>query len=509
MSDGNKLIAKNTAILYFKLIITSLIGLISSRFIFKSLGVDDYGLYSIVGSIVVMMAFINTVMISTTYRYIAYEMGCNNKEALNKVFNISFVIHIVLAIIVLIFTEIIGIYYVRHYLNIDTSRIPDAIFILRFSTYATVFSILSIPFQGLVTALERFSIRAIIDILNSILILGTSILLLYYFGNRIRLYAILMMILTLISSSLFAIYCFKNSYEIVRWKFQKDKSKYKEMISFSGWIMIGAAASVGQKSFSAIIINSFFGTILNAAYGIANTVNGIISQFSSSLGQAAIPQITKNYSSGNNDRSIAIAAYISKYTMFLLIIFSIPILLETDFLIGLWLGEVPDYTIIMTKLIIINSLITGLGAGLPALVQATGKIKWFQIILSGTSLISLLIAYILFKIGLPPYYIVISFIATTIINVFLWQILLKRIINFNVKYFIKTAYLKVFYVLLPILPLFILVNQFDQNLHRFILMVIISVVITLVSIYLFGLDKIEKEKANSIFKQLKIKYGRN
>lgn len=509
MSQGNKLIAKNTAIIYFKLIITSIIGLFSSRFIFKSLGADDYGLYNVVGSIVVMMAFFNTVMTSTTYRYIAFEIGKNDKVAVNKVFNINLVIHICIAIIILIFTETIGVYYVRNYLNVNVEKVNDAIFVLRFSIYATIFSVLSIPFQGLVTALEKFSVNATIEILKSILSLVISFFLLYAIGNRLRLYSVLMMFLTIASSLLYIIYCFRKHYEIVKWKFQKDKKKYKEMIGYSTWIMIGAAASVGQRSIAAIIINLFFGTLLNAAYGIANTVNSIVSRFSQSISQAAIPQITKNYSSGNNDRSIMLAAYISKYTMFLIIIVSVPILLETEYLIHLWLGNVPDYTIIMTKLVIVNTLITGLGAGLPALIQATGKIKWFQIILSGTSLLSLPIAYVLFKLGYPPFYIIISFIITEIINVFMWQVLLKKIINFDVVSFIKITYLKVFFVLISLVPLFFLINYFDESIYRFIFYSLLSVIYTIISILILGLDNIEKKKIILYINNLKNKYAKN
>lgn len=509
MPEGNKLIAKNTAILYFRLIITSIIGLFASRYIFKGLGADDFGLYSVVGSIVVMMAFINTVMVSTTYRYIAYEMGRNDKVAVNKVFNISLVIHIALAIIIIMLNETVGVYYVRNYLNIDFSRIEDAVFVLRFSIYATVFSILSVPFQGLITALEKFSVNASIEILRSILTLLTAIIILNFIGNKLRLYAVLMALMTIISSFLFFLYCYMKFKEIIKWNLQKDKRKYKEMVGFSGWIMIGAAASVGQRSLSAIIINSFFGTLLNAAYGIANTVNNIVSQFAGSLSQAAIPQITKNFSSGNNDRSVMLTAYISKYTVFLMLMLATPILLETNFLINLWLGEVPQYTIIMSQLIIVNTLITGLGAGLPALVQASGKIKWFQIILAGTSLLSLPLAYLLFKFGFPPYYIIITFIFTAIINVIVRQILLKKIIKFNTIFFLKTSYLRILYVSLSIIPLFFIVNLFQEGLTRFILSIIFSVLFVIISIVIFGLDKTEKNKINSSINTFKSRYGKN
>ncbi len=504
MSNDNNLIFKNTIILYIRLIFTSLLGFLSSRFIINGLGAADYGLYSVVGSVVIMMAFLNTVMISTTYRYIAYEMGKGSVEGVNKVFNISLIIHIILALLILLLTETIGIFYVKNHLNVKPDKIFDAVFVLRFSTYLTVLNIFSIPFQGLITAQEKFSIKAIIEILRSSLNFIVALSIIYFAGNRLRLYSGLMALVSALISIILYIYCKRKFNKIIQWNLQKDKAKYKEMICFSGWIIFGAAASVGQKSLSALIINSFFGTILNAAYGIANTINGIINAFSGSLGQAVVPQITKSYSSGNNTRSVNLTAYISKYSTFMLLIISVPVLLETKFLITLWLGKVPPpYTIIMSQLVIVNSIVISLGGGLSSLVQATGKIKWFQIILSTTSLLSLPLAYILFKSGFPPYTIIFTFIFTGLINVVVRQILLKKIIGFNVKYFIKITYLKVFYVIISVLPLFYISSLFDIGLMRFILSTFISTVVIVVVIYFAGLDKIEKKIFKDAVLQLK------
>ena len=499
MANDNTLIIKNSGILFLRLIITSGIGLFTSRFVIRSLGASDYGLYSVVGGVVIMMAFLNTTMISTTYRFISFEMGKGNINGVNKVFNISMVIHLCLAFLMLLLTETIGVFYVRHYLVVKPDKIPDAVFVLRFSTYATIFSIISVPFQGLIAAKENFKIKASIEVLRSFFALGVAISLIYYFGNRIRYYSLLTTLISIVPAFLFFEYCRRKYSDIVKWKFQLDKSKYKEMIGFSGWIMFGAAASMGQTSGSALIINSFFGTLLNAAFGIANQINNIVSTFARSIGQAAIPQITKSFSSGNIGRTTSLAAYISKYTTFLMLLPALPILLETQYLLTLWLGYVPSYTVQFTQLIIINSLIMALGGGLSAVVQATGKIKYFQIVLSTTSLLSLPIAYVLFKFGYAPSAILIAFISTAVINLIVWQILLKTVIDFDVIFFLKTSYLRVVYVAVLIAPIFLVRGLLHEGLMRFLFISAAAIIGLVLSIYFVGLDKREKTFMGAIF----------
>lgn len=500
MTNANIVILKNSGILFFRLIVTAGIGLFTTRLILQGLGASDFGLYNVVGGLVVMMAFLSPVMTTTTYRYIAFEMGRGDSEGVNKVFNISLIIHICLALSILALTETAGVYYVKNYLKVDAGKINDAVFVLRFSSYATVFSILSIPYQGLVTAQEKFAIQASIEIIRSLLAFFVALTIVLYVGNRLKLYVLLIAMVNVVPALLFFSYCKKKYKEIVKWKFQRCKHKYKEMIGFSGWIMIGAAASVGQTSGAALIINIFFGTVLNAAFGIANQVNSLVLMFARNLGQAAIPQITKSYSSGNTDRSINLAAYISKYTCFLMLLPALPILLEIEFLLTLWLEKVPPFTVIFCQLIIVNALIGSLGGGLPALINATGKIKYFQLILSTTSLLSLPIAYVLFQAGCKPPAIIVAFISTAIINVVLWQILLKKIIDFNVGFFLKTSYLRILYVVILISPLFLIRELFSPGLVRFLLLSLFATILLLTAIYFAGTQKKEKKLLTNLVK---------
>jgi O-antigen/teichoic acid export membrane protein len=493
MSEKNNLIIKNSGILFFRLLCTSVIGLFTSRFIIRSLGASDFGIYSVVGGIVLIMGLVNTVMTSTTYRFIAFETGKGRHDGVNKIFNISLVIHLCLALFVLLITETVGVYYVNNYLNVAANKLDDALFVLRFSTYSTCFAILSIPYQGLIVAQENFSVKAKVEIVRSVLGLLVALVIVHYIGNRLRLYALLIAIANIVPSFLFFAYCKHRYREIVKFNFQRGISKYKEMIGFSGWLIFGTVAWVGQRQGADLIVNIFFGTVINAATGIANQVNSIVLMFARNLGQAAIPQITKSVSSEDVERTKTLVAYISKYTYFLMLLPALPILLETGFLLKLWLGELPPYTVIFCKLMIINALIESFSSGIPSVFMASGKVKVYMITGGLISLLSLPISYLLFKVGYPPYTILIIYIFVSIINVVVCQVLLKIILNFDVRFFLKTSLLKIFYVSVFMVPLFFISDFFQSGFIRFILLSVFTECWILTVIYFVGIEKEEKD----------------
>jgi len=494
--SGNKLIAQNTVILYVKLLVSSIVGLFTARYTIEALGLSDYGLYSIVGGIVTIFAFINTIMVAATYRFIAFEIGKKEEGNVNKIFNICISIHIVLAILVLFLNEIFGVYYVRNYLNVDINKINDAVFVLRLSTLSTAFSILSIPNQGLLTAKEIFFFRSIVEIIRSFLGLGIAVFLIYTSSNKLLIFATLIAIANVIPTILYYFYCKTYFPNEVKLKFYKDKSSYKEILSFTSWNIIGAAAVVGQGTGTPIIINSFFGTKLNAAFSIGNQVKELISQFSMNLAQAAVPQITKSYSSGNIERSISIVSYTSKYTWFLMLFPVVPILLETKYLLNIWLIEVPNYAVEFTRLLVIYTLANGLGNGIGAIIQATGKIKIFQLVLSTTTLIGLPIGYYLYYIGNSATVIIYVFIITALINVVSVQILLNKLIKFDVKSFFLVSYLRIIYVILALIPLGFISYFLEESFLRFCLNSFLSIIWLIISIYFLGLDKNERDHIN-------------
>ena len=492
MRSDNKKILKNSGILYLRLFIISLTGLFTVRYALQGLGISSFGLYNVVGGIVILLNVLNTAMISTSFRFIAFEMGKGSLSGVNKVFNISLVIHAFLALFVFLLAESVGKFYIYNYLNISDIRVEDAIFVFRFSILTAIFAILSVPFQAVITAHEKFSTNSFIEILTSFLRLGAAIILTYYVGNRLQLYAELLSSIGLISCLLYWYFCRKKYFYIIKWSFQRDKAKYKEVIGFTGWTILGAAAAVGKIQGAALIINSFFGTILNASFGIANQLNTVVLMFSRNLSQAAIPQITKSYSGGDKNRTIQLVSYISKYSFFLLLLPSLPILLETNFILKLWLGKVPLLATVFCQLMIVNALIDGIGSGIPAAIQATGKIKYFQIILSTLSLLSLPTAYFMLRIGYPPYSILIIYILTSFISVLIMLLLLKKLIDFDINYLFRASYLKICYVVICLIPIFFIKYFYDEGISRFLILSTITVFWFIIVVYRVGLENKER-----------------
>jgi O-antigen/teichoic acid export membrane protein len=264
------------------------------------------------------------------------------------------------------------------------------------------------------------------------------------------------------------------------------------MIGFSVWILFGASANAAETKISEIIINLFFGTLTNAGFAISTNINIVLKHFAESLNKAVIPQITKSYSSGNPNRTIELVIFSSKYSFFLMLLPAVPLLLETKYILELWLKDVPPYTIIFVQLMIINSMIEVMNAGIPAAVHATGKIKYFQLVLSIIKLLALPAAYFLLRTGSEPYMIIIAFTVSALVNLFVQQILLKELIQFKVKEFVTQAYLKMLYVLFPISSLFFIQQMFTPGIHRFFGCSIVSALFILLMVYAVGISNSER-----------------
>lgn len=489
---NNKRIAINSIVIFARLCIVSIIGLLSSRFVLQALGASDYGLYNVVGGLVIMLNVLNTSMITTTYRYIAYEMGKGGAGNPNKIFNTSLAIHVGLALFFVIVGGIIGLWYINNYLNVAPAKLADARFVFFLSLITMAINTIFIPHQGLVVALEKFSITAIFEIISRIVAFVGVVYLLTYSGNKLRLYSILMLIASAVQYFLIYGYTYLHSLSIIRFHFYRDRNLYKEMISFSGWILFGASASVGRSQGRAIIINYFFGTLVNAAYGIASQIESYVQMFARSLNQAAVPQITKSFSGGDKRHSEKLASYISKYTFILMSLAVFPLMLEVDFVLDVWLKEVPEGAALFCQLMMLGGLIGCMGEGIPALVQATGKIKFFQIIMSTISLLGLPIAIVFFALGAPAYFILIISCFTSLLNAVVRLVLLKRILNMNIMNFIKTSYLRMFYISCPLGVAYFLYDSSSYTMAEHVYGILALELLLVLSILFLGIDKDER-----------------
>lgn len=499
-SLNNKRIARNTIILYVKLVINTFVGIFSTRYVLQALGAEAYGLYAVVGGIVAIMNFLNTTMISTSYRFLAVEYGKVGFGNINAIFNTLRLVHIGLAVFLFIVADVIGVWYINNYLNVSPLLIDDAYFVLHISVVTTAFSVLNVPHQGLVVADERFGFSSIVEVAKSVLKLLFVIFLINYLGNKLRLYAIIMAGLSLFSLCAYSIYCSFRYKKIVKYKINKRWSDYKEIFIYAWWIMFGAVANIGLNQGSAMIINFFFGTILNAAFGVSKQIYSYISLFAHNISQAAIPQITKTHSVGNVVRANNLVYSISKYTYCMMFIIAVPIMLNLEFILKIWLKDVPEYTEQFTFLLIIDGLINCLGAGIFSIISATGKIKAPQIYSSIVLLLNIPLSIICLKIGFPPVSIVYVTIITSILNIFVFIYYAHKYSGFDYHLYWSKTIKPVLLLTIFTLPLFLLNLISKVNWLIFILITLLSILFVLFAIYMIAFDAIEKEVVKNVLK---------
>ncbi len=489
----NKKIAKNSIVMYIRLIITSIIGLYSVRILLKELGANDFGLYAIIGGVVAILNVMSTSLISTSNRFLAVEIGKKEVVNTNQVFNSLLFLHVVFSVVFLILLEIVGKWYVLHQLNIDTTKIPDALFILRCSSISIFFSTVVMPYDGLITVNEKFNVKAIIEIFNSILNLLVVFILIFYSENKIQFYAVGILIIRILISLIYFIYCKIYYTEITRMRFKLTESNLKPIAGFFGWQLVYVFGNAISREGSAIILNSFFGTTLNAAFGIANRINEFLFSFVKNLNQVAVPQIVKNHSGGNENKSLILVYKLSKYTYFIILFISLPIIISIDSFLELWLNNYPPYTIWFVILLIVTGLISSLESGFDALIDATGKIGKTKIYFSIIFLSVLPIIYMLFIWGFKPYWVTLVFIFGEIIFMLLQISILAKLSTFKSKIYFTETIVPVIFVTIAVLPQFFLRLMFNDSLLSLIIKTVISILTTALIIFFIGFNKPEKE----------------
>lgn len=393
-SANNKRIAKNTMLLYVRMLLTIIVGLYTSRVVLNTLGVNDYGIYNVVGGIVAMLAFLNSAMTAASQRFISFELGTQNLQKLKNVFCTSITIHITIACIIFIIAETLGLWFLNTHMNIPVDRMTAANWVYQCSILTFIITVISVPYNACIVAHEHMKAFAYISIIEVTLKLIIVYLLLILPTDKLIVYAILVLCISLIIRLIYSIYCKKNFKECT-YQFKFNKRLFKEMFAFAGWSIIGNLGFSLKDQGSNIILNLFYGTAINAARGVALQVNGIINTFSNNFIMALNPQITKQYAAGHIKESIQLVYAGCRYSFFLLSIISIPIIINLDYLLSLWLGTVPTYTVEFLYFSLIAALINSMAIPLVTAMQATGKIKTFQITICIIMLCELPLAYIM------------------------------------------------------------------------------------------------------------------
>lgn len=492
--NDNKRIAVNTVVLYIKLIINIVISFVTVRLVLDALGASDYGLYNVVGGIVAMLNTLGASMVATSYRYMAVEIGKGEKGNPNRIYNTVFIIHATLAILLLLVGEIGGILYVENYLNVDPAKIPDALFVLHLSLLTTAFAVITVPMNGLIIAREKFFFISVVETVSALMRLGFIIVLIYMSGNRLRIYAIMLALVQLVSPVCYQIYCRIKDKEVVAWKFCSNKDDYKEIIGFAWWMFFGSMAVMGRTQGAAMIINFFFGTILNAAFALASQVNHAVSQFTSTLRQAAIPQIMKNQNN-NEKRSLSLVYVISRYSYLTMNIMAIPLLFCMEDVLMLWLGsKIPQYTTVFVFFMLINGMVSNLGAGFDASIQATGKVQKNQVGYSLIGLSLLPIIFVLYKLEYPPYINVIVMVLLTIVTLIFQILIMIELTSFSISEYMKQTILPSLTSTITIVLILLPIRYFwPHTIIATFMFLVISVLLTILTIFFFGMNKNEQK----------------
>ena len=492
IASNNKRIAKNTLMLYVRMLFSMIVSLYTSRVVLQTLGVEDYGIFNVVGGVITMFTFINAAMVSSTQRYLNFELAKGNSQRLRSVFNTSLQIHGLIAIAIIVLGETLGLWFVLNKLVIPEPRMTAALWVYQCSILACCVTILSAPYNADIIAHEKMSAFAYISILEVSLKLLIVYLLLVSPIDKLIAYAILTLSVQLLIRFIYSRYCHKH-FEESYIEFNFNKELFKEMSGFAGWSFFGNLAAILYTQGLNMMLNIFFGPVVNAARGIAVQVQSAVQQFVSGFQTALNPQITKNYAVGNLEQMHNLMFRSARFSFLLLFFLSLPVLLETDFLLTVWLKNVPDNAVIFTQIMICISLIYTTSNPCVIANQATGKVKVYQMVVGGILLTILPISYILLKLGAPAYSVFIVHFCVETVAQFSRMFMLRKLINLPLWQYMKNIYIPIICTVAVAVILPILVRmQFEEGWLRFIVVGFTCVLSVGISAFFIGFTKNER-----------------
>jgi len=444
-SSSNKRIAKNTLLLYARMLYSLFISLFTARIILNALGFEDYGLYNVIGSIVAMFVFLRSAMGNSTHRYITYAIGKGDFDNIQKVFSLSVIIFTALAILIVLLCETVGLWFFYEKLNIPDGRMTAAFWVYQFSIITTAITVICVPYDAIIIAHERMNIFAFVQVLSSTLSLGTVYLVKISPFDKLILYAFLLFLIQVINRVIYGIYCGRHFPE-TKFKFIKDWSLMKEMTSFAGWSLIGNLIWVGYTQGVNIMLNIFFGPAVNAARGIAVQVQNAMSGFVTNFQTALNPQIIKSYARKDFKRQLQLLYSSSKFSYFLTLCMVLPVFVEADGILVLWLREVPDYTTAFLRLILLISLISPLENPIGISNNATGDIKKYQLTVGCFNIFIFILAFVALKLGYEPYSVFIVQFVISAVVLFVKLLLVKDKIQLSLRDYFSNVLLKILIV---------------------------------------------------------------
>ncbi len=489
-SSGNKKIAKNTIALYIRMGITMLITFFTTRITLEILGVDDFGLNNVVASVVSMFGFINGSMGTAVQRFFSVEIGKNNHKYLERIFGTGLYLHAIVAGITFILTEIFAIFFLSK-LNIPPDRIFAAHCVFQISILSLVFNIINVPFQALLKAYEEFSKIAVLDILQAVLKLGVLFLLYRIQYDKLVALSLLNFAVTMVYISLIVV--FAKKYSEAKFRLIRDKELIKRMLNFISMLVFTVLASVFNKQGIVIIVNLFFGLTINAAYAVAVQVSHMLEIFAMNFKQAVVPQLMQSFGANDLSRMNKLIFSGTKVTFLLMMLITIPVIFEAEFILNIWLKEPPEHASVFTMLIVMVVNINTFYYFIYQAVHASGRIKKQQILTSISYITSVGVIYIAFKLGASIYYAVIIPILFSIIRNIIVVYSAVETIDFKIKEYISSVIIPCISVVFTLAIItFIIKQTMDASFLRIIIVLVTNTISTVLFGYLIVLDKEEK-----------------
>ncbi len=492
-AKSNKRIVQNTLFMYLRMLITMVVTLYTSRVVLNTLGADDFGIYNLVGGIVMFFAALNTAMTNATQRFLNYELGRGDLEQLKKTFNISMTAHISLALMLLLLAETVGLWFVNTQLRIPADRMTAANWVYQFSILTFMVNIVRVPYNASIIAYERMSFYAYLSIIEVILKLAVVYLLVISKWDKLIYYSALMFAVPLVCNIIYRSYC-RRKFETCTYAFCWDKKLYWQMMGFSGWSMVGGATTIGTQQGGNILINIFSGLTANAAFGISNQVSSAIYGFVSNFQLAFNPQIVKLYAQKETAALNKLVLRTALFSFYLLLIIAIPLVLNMETVLRLWLKNVPEYTAAFCSLMIVFYLIDAIQAPLWMTIYASGNIKWHALAVGSLTILTLPIAWVLLKAGMSPIVFFIIRCATNIVIAIFRTVYIKHAMGFPSGQYLREVVLRAVIVLCCACSISYLMKTYlPDSLSSFLFETIFSCLLTIFIIYSIGSSKSDKK----------------
>lgn len=494
-SENNKRIAKNTILLYFRMALLMLVTLYTSRVVLDALGVEDYGIYNVVGGVVTMLSFISSSLSGATSRFITFEIGRGSHDKIRTVFRCSLTIYYIFAIIILVLAETIGLWFVCNELVIPADRLNAAIWVYECSVLMFIVSIISIPYNAIIIAYEKMSAFAYISIYEAVAKLAIAILIPFCFIDKLIIYAVLLLLMQLSVRFIYMRYSWKHFDETKDAKWLWNSNFSRELLSYAGWTMNGNLAIIGYNQGINILLNVFFGPVVNAARAISMQVENAVNQMLGGFTMAIRPQIVKSYAQGDLQYMHSLLIKGTKFSFFLTLIFVVPLSLNLEYILGLWLKEVPQYTCVFSQMLLLASLGFALSRPTIMAVHATGKIKKFQLVEGSLLLTIVPISYVgLEWFDFSPYGVIAVYLIVETLTQLVRVWIIYPMISLSIGRYFKDIILQIFKVLIPIcFTVYLLYTyHYCDSLGTLITNVLVTVITTAVSIYFLGLSSGER-----------------